>query len=112
MTPLDLVIYSLGAVYALAFVGYSVAYWRTGSRLKREHPELWESLGRPPRIVRPMDSDAKAAWHDFFWKKGYTKVDDQVLQAHARRTLSLQAAVLILLAVMVALFLFKHFALK
>ena len=112
MTTVDLAFYILFTCFAVSFVLYGITYTMVSLRLKREHPELWDSLGRPYPFIPPRDPQLKAAQQVFFQKGGYESVNDPVLQSQARRTKTLSAVTMFLLFLIVAIFLYRHYSSK
>lgn len=51
----------------------------TMNRLKKNHPETWEALGRPKRINL---SDRVTPDGEHFWISGYKKLGDPKLESH------------------------------
>jgi len=112
MTLAEVVLSTLFGCLVVFFVLCFVAHTMTILRLRREHSERWESLGRPYPLVPPMDPQSKAAQREFFWNRGYETVDDPTLQSYAQIAHALAITGLIVLAITVIVFLYKHYALQ
>jgi hypothetical protein len=72
-----------GAFLVLAVLGLAVGEYRLVSRLRRDHPETWQSLGSPsPWFTRWQDVSTVS---DFLDSRGYERLGDPDLESLGRR---------------------------
>ncbi|MBZ0142837.1 MAG: hypothetical protein K8F56_04585 [Rhodocyclaceae bacterium] len=68
------------ALTGVLFAAEAILSLRLFRRLRRDHRELWEELGRPRSIVLP---DFRSPFWKYIWERGYRNHGDAALRREA-----------------------------
>lgn len=80
MSPLTSVLQWVTVSTGVLFTAEAILSRRLFRRLRRDHRELWEQLGRPRYIILP---DFRSPFWKYIWERGYRNHGDAALRREA-----------------------------